>query len=135
MSFPSGWILYSILNTPAFTSAICHRRSTKKKRWYQKNGLGATSEFFSLKGYGVFCCFSYESFLSLFVWVSLGWSGIDFYILVTFFPAFSYRLLCVCFYAVSCCLYLCKVCLGLPIYSLIPSLFSPQVLSPGKNML
>lgn len=85
-----------------------------KKALVSKNGLGATGEFFYMKGYGFFCCFSYESFLSLFVWVSLGWSGIDFYILVTFFPDVQLQAtMCVCFNAVPCCLYLwCKVCLG-----------------------
>lgn len=115
------------------------RRGTKqKKRWYQKIGLGATGEFFYTKGYGFFCCFSYESFfLFLFVWVSLGWSGIDFYILVTFFLLFSYRLLCVYALPPSCLYLWCKVCLGSShvFCLLIYCQFSPQILLPPLFLL
>lgn len=34
----------------------------KKKALVSKEWAGATGEFFYMKGYGVFCCFSYESF-------------------------------------------------------------------------
>jgi len=109
----------------------CHQRSTKqKKRWYQKNGLGATGEFFYMKGYGFFY-FSYESFF-YFCLYGCHWVGVEliffFYILVTFFLAFQLQaIICVCFIAVSCCLYLwCKVYLGYCVFWFFPS----QVLLP-----
>lgn len=111
----------------------CHRRSTtKKKRWYQKNGLGATGEFFYMKGYWGFC-FSYESFLSLFVWVSLGWSGIDFLHLGHIFFCFSVTGYCVVYALTpSCVVYTCgvKFVWGFPMFSrFIPRWFFPRVLS------